>query len=161
MSTTYATGYRRKAGLAGAITQAGAVIKTVNHGGTPLDVGTPVKIASGKAVAMTATDDISLMWGIVIRNQHGFNNDFLDSTQAVISEGFVQVPMTAEETPSRGAPVYWNATTKKFTTTATSNVAIRAVFAADGQAEGVAEIQVIATPLIPHPASDSGDGGDD
>ncbi len=161
MSTTYTTGYRRKAGLAGAITQAGAVIKTVNHGGTPLDVCTPVKIASGKAVAMTADDDMSLMWGIVIRNQHGFNNDFLDNTQAVISEGFVQVPMTAEETPSRGAPVYWNASTKKFTTTATSNVAIRAVFAADGQADGVAEIQVIATPLIPHPASDSGDGGDD
>lgn len=155
MSTTYATGYRRKAGLAGAITQAGAVIKTVNRGDTPLDVGTPVKISSGKAVAMTATDDMSLMWGIVIRNQHGFNNDFLDSTQAVISEGFVQVPMTAEETPSRGAPVYWNATTKKFTTTATGNVAIRAVFAADGQADGVAEIQVIATPLISHPESEA------
>lgn len=159
MTTTYATGYRRKAGLAGAITQAGAVIKTVNRGDTPLDVGTPVKISSGKAVAMTATDDMSLMWGIVIRNQHGFNNDFLDSTQAVISEGFVQVPMTAEETPSRGAPVYWNASTKKFTTTATSNVAIRAVFAADGQADGVAEIQVIATPLIPHPEATGGVGG--
>lgn len=140
--------YRRVAGLAGAITQSGAVIKSVQS-----DVrhapGIPVKISNGKAVALAGSEKAGDIFGIAIKPTTPFEPFYAGDLIEVLHEGFIQVPMTTGETPVRGGAVYFDKTSQKFTTQNSGKVAVRAIWACDGQQNGVAEIQLItylATP---------------
>lgn len=140
--------YRRVAGLAGAITQSGAVIKSVQS-----DVrhapGIPVKLASGKAVALAGNEKAGEIFGIAVKPVTPFEPFYAGDLIEVLHEGFIQVPMTSGETPVRGGAVYFDKTSQKYTTQSSGKAAVRAVWACDGQQNGVAEIQLItylATP---------------
>lgn len=134
--------YRRVAGLAGAITQSGAVIKSVQS-----DVrhapGIPVKISNGKAVALAGTEKAGDIFGIAVRQTTPFEPFYAGDLIEVLHEGFIQVPMTSGETPVRGGAVYFDKTSQKYTTTSASKTPIRAIWACDGQQNGIAEIQLI------------------
>ena len=133
--------YRQVAGFAGSLTKSGAVINSFNAD-TEIGEGLPVKLADGKIVEMAEGDQAHQCVGIVAKRSP-FTSFEAGQLIAVVHEGYVQVPMTDGETPARGAQVYYDPATHKFTTTSASKVPVRAVWAADGQADGLAEIQVL------------------
>ena len=133
--------YRQVAGFAGSVTKSGAVINSFNAD-TEIAEGLPVKLASGKIVEMATGDKAHQCVGIVAKRAPFATFD-AGQLLAVVHEGFVQVPMTEGETPARGGQVYFDPDTHKFTTTSASKVPVRAIWAADGQADGLAEIQVV------------------
>lgn len=144
--------YRRVAGLAGAITQSGAVIKSVQSD-VRHEPGMPVKLDSGKAVALAGSEKASDIFGIAIKPVTPFEPFYKGDLIEVLHEGYIQVPMTDSETPVRGGAVYFDHSTKKYTTQDSGKVAIRAVWACDGQHDGVAEIQLITYLATPSAAA--------
>lgn len=135
------TNYRRVAGLAGVLTQSGAVIKSAKAD-AKIAAGLPVKYEGGKVVELAGGEAASDVFGIVLRPTTPFEPFYPGDLIEVVHEGFIQVPMTDEETPVRGGAVYFDHATKLFTTQHEGKVPVRAIFAADGMRDGVAEIQI-------------------
>lgn len=136
-----AKNYRSVAGFPGALTQSGAVIKSA-QADTKIAAGLPVKYADGKVVELAGTEKAADVFGIILKCGTPFEPFYPGDMLEVVHEGFIQVPMTDGETPVRGGAVYFDHATKKFTTT-TSKTPIRAIWAADGSANGIAEVQLI------------------
>ena len=143
--------YRRVAGLAGAITQSGAVIKSVQSD-VRHDPGMPVKLSSGKAVALAGSEKAGEIFGIAIKPVTPFEPFYKGDLIEVLHEGYIQVPIDDGKTYTRGGAVYFDHATKKYTTDDTK-VAIRAVWACDGHQNGVAEIQLITYLATPSAAA--------
>ncbi len=87
------------------------------------------------------------MIGVVVRYHEGWALQVFPQEIGVLSTGYIQVPAADSITPKRNQPVYFDATSKVFTTDSTK-VPVRAVFAADGIADGCAEIQVTQQVVI-------------
>lgn len=91
---------------------------------------------------------LDAMIGVVVRYHEGWTLQVFPQEIGVLSTGYIQVPAAASITPKRNQPVYYDATNQVFTTDNTK-VPIRAVFAANGIADGCAEIQVTQQVVIP------------
>ena len=129
------TGYIEKNMIAGFVTRGGADIKSITATAA-IDAGLPVK------------EDLDAMIGVVVRYHDGWTLQPFPQEIGVLSTGYIQVPAAASITPKRNQAVYFDATNKVFTTDNTK-VPVRAVFAANGIADGCAEIQVTQQVVIP------------
>lgn len=146
------TGYIEKNMIAGFVTRGGADIKSITAA-AGIDAGLPVKQdTDGTAKVLEATDGLDAMIGIVVRYHDGWTLQPFPQEIGVLSTGYIQVPSAASITPKRNQPVYFDATNKVFTTDNTK-VPVRAVFAANGIADGCAEIQVTQQVVIPAKSS--------
>jgi hypothetical protein len=133
--------YRQLAGIAGSVTQSGATVKTVTVA-EAIPAGLPVKEVDGVAKILEATDAPEALIGIIVRDSVDFGFKSFPRDVGALSEGYIQVPVAEAANPVRGKGVYFDATNNVFTSESTG-VKVRAVFAANGQTDGVAEIQVI------------------
>lgn len=146
------TGYIEKNMIAGFVTRGGADIKSITTAAA-IDAGLPVKQdANGNAKVLESTDGLDAMIGIVVRYHDGWTLQPYPQEIGVLSTGYIQVPAAASITPKRNQAVYFDATNKVFTTDNTK-VPVRAVFAANGIADGCAEIQVTQQVVIPAKAT--------
>ena len=147
------TGYIEQNMIAGFVTRGGADIKSITAtaaigAGLP-GPGLPVKQDSdGNAVLLETTDGLDAMIGVVVRYHDGWTLQVFPQEIGVLSTGYIQGPVAASITPKRNQPVYYDATNNVFTTDNTK-VPIRAVFAANGIADGCAEIQITQQVVIP------------
>jgi hypothetical protein len=133
--------YRQLAGIAGAVTQSGAVVKTVTLA-EEISAGLPVKEVDGVAKVIEATDAPEALIGILVRDSVDFGFKSYPRDVGALSEGYIQVPVAEGTTAVRGKGVYFDATKQVFTSESTG-VKVRAVFATNGTADGVAEVQVV------------------
>ena len=140
------TGYIEKNMIAGFVTRGGADIKSITATAA-IDAGLPVK-EDTDAKVLEATDGLGAMIGVVVRYHDGWTLQPFPQEIGVLSTGYIQVPAAASITPKRNQAVYFDATNKVFTTDNTK-VPVRAVFAANGIADGCAEIQVTQQVVIP------------
>lgn len=140
--------YRQFAGFAGSVTQPGATIKSA-YADTEIAEGLPVKLKDGKAVVLEAGDKAENLFGIAIKRTPFATFD-PGQLLPFLHEGYIQVPIAASVEPVRGGQVFYDPTASVFTTDNTK-VAVRAIWSADGQSDGVAEIQVVT--YIPTPAA--------
>lgn len=148
------TGYIEQNMIAGFVTRGGADIKSITAT-SAIGAGLPVKQDSdGNAVLLESTDGLDAMIGVVVRYHDGWTLQVFPQEVGVLSTGYIQVPAAASITPKRNQAVYYDATNKVFTTDNTK-VPIRAVFAANGIADGCAEIQVTQQVVIPVKATGS------
>jgi predicted RecA/RadA family phage recombinase len=129
--------------IAGSVTQSGATIKTITAA-EEIAAGLPVKEVEGVAKVLEAGDAKSALIGVVVRDAAPFGFKALPRDIGALSEGYIQVPVAEAASVVRGQPVYFDAANQVFTSES-SGVAVRAVFASNGQADGCAEIQVIAS----------------
>ena len=156
------TGYIEQNMIAGFVTRGGADIKSitataaicarigvlavaVRHLGIGGDL-TEGHVDVG--AVLESTDGLDAMIGVVVRFHDGWTLQVFPQEIGVLSTGYIQVPAAASITPKRNQAVYYDATNKVFTTDNTK-VPIRAVFAANGIADGCAEIQVTQQVVIP------------
>ena len=141
------TGYIEQNMIAGFVTRGGADIKSITAN-SAIGAGLPVKQdTDGTAKVLESTDGLDAMIGIVVRYHDGWSLQVFPQEIGVLSTGYIQVPAEDSITPKRNQPVYFDATSKVFTTDNTK-VPVRAVFAADGIADGCAEIQVTQQVVI-------------
>lgn len=146
------TGYIEKSMIAGFVTRGGADIKSITAADA-IDAGLPVKQdTDGNAKLLEATDGLDDMIGVVVKYHDGWTLQPFPQEIGVLSTGYIQVPAAASITPKRNQPVYYDATNKVFTTDNTK-VPVRAVFSANGIADGCAEIQVTQQVVIPAKAT--------
>lgn len=141
------TGYIEQNMIAGFVTRGGADIKSITTNAA-IGTGLPVKQdTDGTAKVLEASDGLDAMIGVVVRYHEGWTLQVFPQEIGVLSSGYIQVPAADSITPKRNQPVYFDATSKVFTTDNTK-VPVRAVFAADGIADGCAEIQVTQQVVI-------------
>lgn len=141
------TGYIEQNMVAGFVTRGGADIKSITAN-SAIGAGLPVKQdTDGTAKVLESTDGLDAMIGVVVRFHDGWTLQVFPQEIGVLSTGYIQVPAANSITPKRNQPVYFDATSKVFTTDNTK-VPVRAVFAADGIADGCAEIQVTQQVVI-------------
>lgn len=146
------TGYIEKNMIAGFVTRGGADIKSITTSAA-IAAGLPVKQdTDGNAKVLESTDGLDAMIGVVVRYHDGWTLQPYPQEIGVLSTGYIQVPAAASITPKRNQAVYFDATNKVFTTDNTK-VPVRAVFAANGIADGCAEIQVTQQVVIPAKSS--------
>lgn len=131
------TGY----GVPGFVTQSGAEVKTVQTSQV-LNGGVPVKLVEGIATELAAGDTIDKFYGVIVRDATILAIKHAEDLVGALSRGYIQVAIKADDEPVRGGAVYYDPTNHWFTTTASGMVQIPAVWAADGQGSGIAEIQV-------------------
>ena len=133
-----------KNGIAGAITQSGAQIKSVLVK-TAISAGLPIKLdaTTGEAKELASGDDLNDFFGIIVRDPAPFQRSNAGSYDGALDRGFIQVPIKTGESPKRGEAVYYDPATHQFTTTSASMIQIPAKWAANGQASGCAEIEVL------------------
>lgn len=142
------TGYIEQNMIAGFVTRGGADIKSITAT-AEIGAGLPVKQdTDGNAKLLETTDGLDAMIGVVVRYHDGWSLQVYPQEIGVLSTGYIQVPAAESITPKRNQPVYYDATNKVFTTDNTK-VPVRAVFAANGIADGCAEIQVTQQVVIP------------
>lgn len=137
-------------GIAGAITQSGAQIKTVLIKGTAIAAGTPIKLddTTGEAKELAAGDTLDKFAGIIVRDPAPFQRANTNMFDGALTVGFIQVAIKEGDSPRIGGAVYYDPANHYFTTTAASMVQIPAKWAANGQASGCAEIEVV--PYFPN-----------
>ena len=127
------TGYIEQNMIAGFVTRGGADIRSITATAA-IDAGLPVKQDSdGNATLLESTDGLDAMIGVVVRFHDGWTLQVFPQEIGVLK---------------RNQAVYYDATNQVFTTDNTK-VPIRAVFAANGIADGCAEIQVTQQVVIP------------
>ena len=131
------TGY----GVPGFVTQSGAEVKTVQTSQV-LGGGVPVKLVDGIATELAAGDTIDKFYGVIVRDAAILAIKHAEDLVGALSRGYIQVAIKADDAPVRGGAVYYDPTNHWFTVTAEGMVQIPAVWAADGQGSGIAEIHV-------------------
>lgn len=134
-------GYVVKAAVAGAITRRGSDRKSITFAEAIAD-GLPVKEVDGVAKVLEADDGLDAMIGVKVRVHDGWALQVFPQEGTVLSIGFIQVPIAEDDEPKRNQSVFFDPENNVFTTDKTKTP-VRAVFAANGQADGCAEIEVV------------------
>ena len=132
-------------GIAGAVTQSGAQIKTVAIKDSAIAAGTPIKLdaTTGEAKELAASDTIDVFAGIIVRDPAPFQRVNTNIFEGALTQGFIQVAIKEGDSPRIGGAVYYDPANHYFTVTSASMVPIPARWAANGQASGCAEIEVL------------------